>query len=110
MMQVSIRQTAVVVMVEEMELFHCMMVVTLSSNRLTAASGGGKDMNFNKVIEYNFSQKTLRICGGLEIFPYQFALGLSARYLSCIHSWMFRVYIGPFKLWASYQGGYDGTE
>jgi len=41
-----------------------------------------------------------RIMGELEYFPYQWAFGVSIRYLECDGmGWMFRFYFGPFKVW-----------
>jgi len=52
-------------------------------------------MNWKRVIEYSF------LNGGLQIYFYQFALGLSLRYWSCLGAIAIRIYIGPFKLWFS---------
>jgi len=44
--------------------------------------------------------KSRRILGQVEFFSYQVAVGASVRYLECDGgSWMFRFYLGPFKLW-----------
>ena len=48
-----------------------------------------------KVIEYPF------LNGGLQIYLYQLALGLSLRYWSCLGAIAIRIYAGPFKLWFS---------
>ena len=41
-----------------------------------------------------------RLFGELVYFPYQWALGISVRYLECDGmGWMFRFYLGPFKIW-----------
>jgi len=56
--------------------------------------------------------KTLKILdckfgyGEFELFIYQFALGISIRYLSCDDmGWMFRLYLGPLKLWFNLRRG-----
>ena len=54
-------------------------------------------MNWNKTIEIDLTN------GGIVIFPYQFAFGISFRYLSCLKSVMFRIYIGPFKFWMNFR-------
>ena len=53
-------------------------------------------MNLNKTIEIDLPS------GGLTIFLYQLAFGLSFRYLSCLKKVMFRLYLGPFKLWLTF--------
>ncbi len=55
---------------------------------------GEGDVNWNKV-------KTLKEWqhGEVQLFPYQLAFGISFRYMSCLKSIMFRLYIGPIKLW-----------
>lgn len=40
--------------------------------------------------------------GGLTIFPYQLALGLSIGVWPCLNAPRFRLYVGPFKLWMSW--------
>jgi len=52
-------------------------------------------MNWNKAIELEWKH------GGFVIFPYQFALGLSLRYWSCLAAIAIRIYCGPFKIWFS---------
>ena len=55
-------------------------------------------MNWNCVIEYSFPR------GGFQIYPYQLAAGVSIKYLSCLRSFLFRFYLGPFKLWFNIGG------
>lgn len=50
-------------------------------------------MNWSRVIEFDFKN------GGFQIYPYQLAVGCSFKYLPCMKTVMFRLYIGPFKLW-----------
>ena len=52
-------------------------------------------LNWNRAYEASFR------CGGFTFFPYQFALGGSVRYLCCLHSFMLRLYLGPFKVWVN---------
>lgn len=41
--------------------------------------------------------------GELEFFPYQYAFGISIRYLECDNmGWMFRIYFGPIKFWFNF--------
>jgi len=56
-------------------------------------------IDWNRVYEFNFEGK--RTIGGIQLYPYQLAFGLSLRFLSCINSFMFRLYLGPIKLWIS---------
>ena len=52
-----------------------------------------------------------RISGGFTFFPYQLAMGISFKYLSCISSLMVRIYFLMFKLWVNINlgGKDDGT-
>lgn len=36
---------------------------------------------------------------GFTFYPYQFSLGFSLRYWSCIYAPSFRIHLGPFKVW-----------
>ncbi|KKL59689.1 hypothetical protein LCGC14_2212800 [marine sediment metagenome] len=45
-----------------------------------------------------------RFIGGLTFYPYQFAVGISIRYWSCILAPSIRVHIGPFKVWCCWIG------
>lgn len=56
-------------------------------------------MNWNKSFQYDWSKDRGII--GVDILPYQLAIGLSLRYLKCLDSIMFRIYLGPFKLWGN---------
>lgn len=41
--------------------------------------------------------------GELEFFPYQYAFGISVRWLKCKGmGWLFRIYFGSFKFWFSF--------
>ena len=51
-----------------------------------------------KVKEWNF-ELGKKIYGGFQFYVYQFALGASIRYLDCNASGLFRLYLGPFKIW-----------
>ena len=43
---------------------------------------------------------TKRLFGEAQYFSYQWACGISIRYLECEGmGWMFRFYFGPFKIW-----------
>ena len=37
--------------------------------------------------------------GGITFYPYQFAIGWSVRYWTCIFAPSIRLHIGPFKFW-----------
>ena len=52
-------------------------------------------MKFNKVYEIVCLRKNVGI--GIAFFPYQLAFGISIRYFE--RSLMFRIYLGPAKLW-----------
>ncbi len=53
-------------------------------------------MNWSLAREATFN---LRVTGGATFFPYQLALGLSVRWMSCLSGPAIRLYLGPFKLW-----------
>ncbi len=40
-----------------------------------------------------------RLGGGVTLYPYQFAVGVSLRYWPCIYAPNIRVHLGPFKVW-----------
>jgi hypothetical protein len=37
--------------------------------------------------------------GGITVYPYQLALGISLRYWPCLFAPSIRLHIGPLKLW-----------
>ena len=37
--------------------------------------------------------------GGITLFPYQLALGISFRYWHCVFAPALRIYFGPIKVW-----------
>lgn len=54
-------------------------------------------MNWTQAAEAYFHRE--RVGLGITLFPYQLALGISIRYLSDMKSIMFRIYVGPIKVW-----------
>jgi len=56
-------------------------------------------MNWNKAVQRNWSSSRMTV--GFDVYPYQVAFGASLRYLSCIPSIMFRLYLGSLKLWGN---------
>jgi len=57
-------------------------------------------LHIGKVYEYQINTK--HVFGGLELFTYQLAFGISFRILICDYSFMLRLYFGPFKLWLNF--------
>lgn len=58
-----------------------------------------KDRNRVRVLKI-FDSK--RLFGEFQYFSYQWAFGVSVRYLTCEGmGWMFRFYFGPFKIWVN---------
>jgi len=53
----------------------------------------------NEVYERNF--EVGGFFGGLQIYSYQLALGLSISRLRCNGTRLLRGYLGPFKLWVN---------
>ncbi len=71
---------------------------------VAAGERGDDGVNWvNTAHELNFGIGP--VFGGLVLLPYQLAVGLSLRYLPCIHSVMLRVYAGPFKDWLNVRIG-----
>ena len=57
--------------------------------------------------EFNFK----RVFGEVEFFPYQWAFGISVRYLKCEGmGWMFRMYLGPIKIWFNLRNRKRGSK
>ena len=54
-------------------------------------------MNWNQVHECEWLYKRWGLAA--SFFPYQIAFGVSLRYLRCNGSLLFRLYLGPVKIW-----------
>ena len=53
--------------------------------------------DFMKVKDWDF--KLGCFGGGITLYPYQLALGITFRYWPCIFAPNIRIHVGPFKLW-----------
>ena len=48
---------------------------------------------------FHYAGKHLEVGGGVAVYPYQIAAGVSVRYWKCLFAPSLRIHVGPFKLW-----------